>query len=80
MKLRDTARKIISRLEEKSGYPVQVMENKDLPVYWSLRLEKPEIVNPYRWHGFEAAGNELYWIFESVPNDAAHDHELVDEI
>ena len=80
MKLPDTARKIISQLEEKSSYPVQVVENKSLPVYWSLRLEKPEIVNPYRSHGFEAAGNELSRIFESVPNDAAHDYELVDEI
>ena len=45
---------------------------------WSNRLERPEIANPYRLHGFEAAGNELLQIFEFVPNDAAHDYELVD--
>lgn len=53
--------------------------NTAYALYWSNRLEKPEIVNPYRLHGFEAAGNELLQIFESVPNDAAHDYELVDE-
>ena len=53
--------------------------NAAYALYWSNRLEKPEIMNPYRLHGFEAAGKELLQIFESVPNDAAHDYELVDE-
>jgi hypothetical protein len=38
MNLRDTTRKIISRLEEKSGYPVQVVEDKNFPVFASLRI------------------------------------------
>ena len=38
MKLRDTTKKIISQLEEKSGYPVEVMEDKNLPVFASLAL------------------------------------------
>jgi len=53
--------------------------NTAYALYWSTRLEKPEIVNPYRVRGFESAGNELLQIFESVPNDPAHDYELVDE-
>lgn len=48
-------------------------------LYWSQRLEKPEIVNPYRSRGFESAGNELLKIFEQIPADAEHDYELVDE-
>jgi len=32
MKLRDTTRKIISQLEEISGYPVQVVEDKALAI------------------------------------------------
>ena len=40
MKLRDTTRKIISRLEEKSGYPVQVMEDKNLATFASLRIAR----------------------------------------
>ncbi len=38
MKLRDTTKKIISLLEERSGYPVKVMENKNLPVFASLTV------------------------------------------
>jgi len=40
MKLRDTTRKIISQLEEKSGYPVEVVEDKNLPVLASLRIAR----------------------------------------
>jgi hypothetical protein len=40
MNLRDTTRKIISRLEEKSGYPVQVVEDKNLPVFASLSIAR----------------------------------------
>jgi len=53
--------------------------NTAYALYWSNRLERPEIANPYRLHGFESAGNELARIFASVPSDPAHDYELVDE-
>jgi hypothetical protein len=52
--------------------------NTAFALYWSGHLERPEIVHPYRSYGFEAAGNELLKIFERVPDDAAHDYELVD--
>ena len=52
--------------------------NAAYALYWSRRLEKPEIVNPYRSYGFETAGNQLLKIFESIPSDARHDYELVD--
>ena len=52
--------------------------NTAYALYWSQRLEKPEIVNPYRARGFEPAGIELLKILERIPNDAAHDYELVD--
>jgi len=79
MNLRDATRKIISRLEEKSGYPVQVVENKNLPIYWSRGLEKPEIINPYRSRGFEPTRVEILKILEHVSHDAVHDDELVDQ-
>jgi hypothetical protein len=53
--------------------------NMAYALYWSRRLEKPGVVNPYRSRGFEPAGNELLKLFERVPDDAAHDYELVDE-
>lgn len=53
--------------------------NTAFALYWSRRLEKPEIVNPYRSHGFEPAGVELLKVFERIPNDVVHDYELVDE-
>ena len=64
--------------------PVEVFDathkiNTAYALYWSRRLEKPEVINPYRSHGFELAGNELLKIFERLPDDAAHDYELVDE-
>ncbi|MBI5715700.1 MAG: hypothetical protein HZC38_20060, partial [Chloroflexi bacterium] len=37
-----------------------------------------EVVNPYRSQKFEARGEKLLNIFESVPSEAAHDYELVD--
>jgi len=40
MKLRDTTRKIISRLEETSGYPVQVMEDPDLSTIAVIRIAR----------------------------------------
>ena len=53
--------------------------NTAFAIYWSRRLEKPEIVNPYRLQGFEKAGEELIKISEGIPNDVGHDYELVDE-
>jgi hypothetical protein len=53
--------------------------NAAYALYWSRRLERPEIVNPYRSHGFERAGNELLRIAERVPRNEAHDYEFVDE-
>ena len=52
--------------------------NTAYALYWSRHLEKPEIVNPYRSHGFESAGEKLLKIFESILGDAGHDYELVD--
>jgi hypothetical protein len=40
IKLRATTKKIISLLEEKSGFPVEVMEDKSLPVFASLRIAR----------------------------------------
>lgn len=40
MNLRGTTRKIISQLEEKSGYPVQVVEDLNLPVFTSLKVAR----------------------------------------
>jgi hypothetical protein len=42
MKLRNTTRSIISRLEEKSGYPVQVVKDKELATVASLRIARAE--------------------------------------
>jgi len=53
--------------------------NTAYALYWSQRLEKPEIVNAYRTRGFEPVGNELLKILERIANDAAHDYELADE-
>jgi hypothetical protein len=53
--------------------------NTAYALYWANRLERPEIANPYRLHGYEPAGNELLRVFESVPRNPAHDYELVDQ-
>ena len=47
MNLRDTTRKIISHLEEKSGYPVQIVEDKNLPVFASLRIARGPLLSIY---------------------------------
>ncbi|MBI5080578.1 MAG: hypothetical protein HZB17_04640 [Chloroflexi bacterium] len=52
--------------------------NAAYAAYWASRLEQPEVVNPYRSQKFEARGEKLLNIFESVPSEAAHDYELVD--
>jgi hypothetical protein len=40
MKLRDTTKNIISKLEEVSGYPVQAVEDKSLATFASLRIAR----------------------------------------
>ena len=40
MRLRDSTRKIITQLEEKSGYPVQVLEEADLPTFATIRIAR----------------------------------------
>ncbi len=52
--------------------------NTAFALYWSQRLEKPEVVNPYRSHGFESAGQKLLKVFESISSEAGRDYELVD--
>lgn len=46
--------------------------------FWAERLERPEIVNPYRLAGFESQGIELLKIYEGIPGDPANDCELID--
>jgi len=52
--------------------------NAAFALFWAKRLERPEIVNPYRFAGFEAQGNKLLKIFEGIPNDPINDYELID--
>lgn len=52
--------------------------NAAYALFWSTRLEKPEIVNPYRLEGFERSGQQLLNIYKSVPSDPRHDYELID--
>lgn len=40
MRLRDSTRKIITQLEEKSGYPVQVLEEPDLSTFATIRIAR----------------------------------------
>ena len=53
--------------------------NAAYALFWAARLEKPEIVNPFRLNRFEVQGQKLLDIYESVPNDPAHDYELIDK-
>ena len=52
--------------------------NAAFAIFWAGRLERPEIVNPYRFAGFESQGNKLLKIFEGIPNDPINDYELID--
>jgi hypothetical protein len=47
-------------------------------LFWSTRLEKPDVVNPFHLEGFDRSGQQLLNIYESVPNDPKHDYELID--
>ncbi len=52
--------------------------NAAFAAFWAGRLEKPEIINPYRLAGFESQGRELLKIYEEIPNDPINDCELID--
>ena len=52
--------------------------NAAFAAFWAGRLERPEIVNPYRFAGFESQGNELLKIYEGIPNEPINDCELID--
>ncbi len=52
--------------------------NAAFAIFWAERLERPEIVNPYRLAGFESQGNELLKIYGDIPNDPINDCELID--
>ena len=52
--------------------------NAAFAIFWAGRLERPEIVNPYRLAGFESQGRELLKIFEETPNGPINDCELID--
>lgn len=53
--------------------------NAAFAIFWSKRLGRPEIVNPYRLAGFESQGMELLDICNFIPNDPLDDCELIDE-
>ena len=46
-------------------------------LFWAAVYEKPDIKAPYRLH-YERCGNELLAIWRGLPDDPAHDVELVD--
>jgi hypothetical protein len=52
--------------------------NAAFALFWAERLERPEIVNPYRLAGFESQGIELLKIYEGIPGEPANDCELID--
>jgi len=52
--------------------------NAAFAIFWAGRLERSEIVNPYRLAGFESQGTELLKIYEEIPNDPKNDYELID--
>ena len=52
--------------------------NAAFAAFWAGRLERPEIVNPYRFADFESQGSELLKIYEEIPNDPINDCDLID--
>lgn len=52
--------------------------NSAFALFWSERLERPEIANPFRLAGFESQGKELLKIFADIPGDPINDYELID--
>ena len=52
--------------------------NAAYALFWAERLEKPAVINPFHLGGFDGEGQQLLNIYESVPDDPAHDCELID--
>ena len=52
--------------------------NAAFAAFWAERLERPEIVNPYRLAGFETQGKELLKLYDEIPNGPENDCELID--
>ena len=52
--------------------------NAAYAIFWSVRLEKPVVVNPFHLAGYARYGQQLLKIYESVPSDPSHDYELID--
>jgi hypothetical protein len=52
--------------------------NASYALFWSVRLEKPVVVNPFHLAGYDRYGQQLLKIYESVPSDPSHDYELID--
>jgi len=46
-------------------------------IYWAVTYKRPDLMAPYRAK-FEKCGNNLLTIWRDVPDDPAHDVELVD--
>lgn len=66
MTLRDTTKKIIAELEQKSGYMVHVMEDPNLPVISTIRIARDHIlahVLTYR-HGPKKEAPDYAIIFQ----------------
>lgn len=76
---RETLSPSVREMMPREVYEATHKINAAYAIHWAQRLEKPEVMNPYRLEGFETGGNELLKIFESVPNDPEHDYELVDQ-
>ncbi len=67
----------------KESMPIEIYNatqyiNAAYAIFWAERLEKPEIVNPFHLSRFDGQGQELLNIYNSVPDDPAHDCELID--
>ena len=47
-------------------------------IFWGERLEKPNLVRPYRSMGFDKHGKRLLEILGEIPDAPIHDKELID--
>jgi hypothetical protein len=52
--------------------------NATFAMFWSQRLKKPSIVQPYVQAGYRPKAGELLDIYHQTPADPAHDRILVD--
>lgn len=67
----------------KEMMPVEVYNptqyiNAAYALFWTARLEKPAVANPFHLAGYDKHGKQLLKIYETVPNDPLHDNELID--